>query len=137
MDVAKFLKAALDGDADAVRSYLDDGMDVNAQSAKGLTALMASAWQDDHVDVARLLLDRGADLDIRQASSGWTALTFAAVNAKENCLGLFFERGASLDEAAGDWKALMFAVQYRSRVTARMLLAQGAPPGVRCPLQHI
>lgn len=130
-DVSQFLKAALGGDEAVVRSCLDDGMDVNAQSAKGLTALMASAWQGDHVDVARLLLDRGADLGIRQASSGWSALTFAAVNGKVRCLALFFERGAVLDEAAGDWKALMFAVQYRSRDTARMLLEHGANANVR------
>ena len=130
MDEAAYLKAALQGDREAVQAYLDAGGDVNARSAKGMTALMCAAWQEDHADVARLLLDRGADLGIRQASSGWTALTFAAVNGKERCLALFFERRAKLDESAEDWKALMFAVQYRSRATARMLLAHGANPNV-------
>lgn len=131
MEIPGFLRAAVRGDLDAVRDGLDRGQDVNAQSAKGMTALMCSAWQADHVDVARLLLDRGADLKLRQPSSGWTALTFAAVNGKERCLALFFERGATLDEGAGDWKALMFAVQYRSREAVRMLLARGADANCR------
>ena len=131
MEVSEYLRAAARGDVDAVRDGLDRGVDVNAQSAKGMTALMCAAWQGDHVDVARLLLDRGADPAIRQPSSGWTALTFAAVNGKERCLALLFERGATLDEAAGDWKALMFAVQYRSGKTAQMLLARGAEPNAR------
>jgi ankyrin repeat protein len=131
VDVSQFLRAAMRGDVDAVRSALDAGMDADAQSAKGMTALMCSAWQGDHVEVARLLLDRGADLTVRQEFSGWTALTFAAVNGKQQCLDLFFERGATLDEPAGDWKALMFAVQYRSRATARTMLEHGADPNAR------
>ncbi len=131
MSTAEFLKAAARGDVDEVRRRLEAGTDVDTQSAKGMTALMCAAWQGDHVDVARLLLDRGADATLRQPSSGWMALTFAAVNGKERCLALLFERGSVLDEPAGDWKALMFAVQYRSRATARMLLEHGANPNAR------
>ena len=131
MEVADYLKAAVRGDLEAVRRALDQGLPVDSTSAKGMTALMGAVWQDDHVDVARLLLDRGADMTIRQPSSGWTALTFAAVNGKARCLQLLLDRGATLDEDAQDWKALMFAVQYRSRETARMLLVHGADPNVR------
>ncbi len=129
-DHASFLRAAFDGDAAFVSRCIADGADVNRPNAKGMTPLMMAAWQHDRDQVARILLDHGADLTARQPSSGWSAATFAAVNSGPRCLALFFERGHRLDPVA-DWKALMFAVQYRSRVTATMLLDSGFPPDPR------
>lgn len=124
-------QAALRGDTDTVRALLADGVPPDEPSAKGMTALMAAAYQGDHVECVRTLLDAGAQPTVRQASSAWTAVTFAAVNGSEQCLALFLEQGVEFDLEAGDWKMLHFATQYRSRDNVARLLAAGFPPDAR------
>lgn len=121
-DAAAFRKACVAGEAAAVRRGLDAGCDPSAANAKGMTPLMLAVWQHDAVDVVEMLLDAGADTSPRQESSNWSAATFAAVNGKLESLRLLLARGASVD---GDWKALHFAVQYRSRETVPVLLDAG------------
>ena len=128
MDSAAFRQACFRGDAGAVRRGLAEGCDPSAANAKGMTPLMLAAWQGDHAEAAAALLDAGAAIDATQPSSGWSASTFAAVNGREQTLRLLLARGAAV---AGDWKALHFAVQYRSRATVPILLAAGADVGVR------
>lgn len=124
MEQSDWMKAAFAGDLEGVRAGLLAGIDVDARTQKGMTALMMAAWQHDRVEVAEVLLEAGADLGIRQESSGWTATTFAAVNGGEKCLRLFLDQGVDL-RGKEDWKALVFAVQYRSHATVRMLLEAG------------
>lgn len=53
----RFITAASDGDLDAVKAYLKDGLDVNSQDWDKLTALVAAASQG-HLKVVKLLLDK-------------------------------------------------------------------------------
>lgn len=55
----RFITAASDGDLDAVKTYLKDGLDVNSQDWDKLTALVAAASQG-HFKVVKLLLDKVA-----------------------------------------------------------------------------
>lgn len=57
MYVFRFITAASDGDLDAVKAYLKDGLDVNSQDWDKLTALVAAASQG-HLKVVKLLLDK-------------------------------------------------------------------------------
>lgn len=55
----RFITAASDGDMDAVKAYLKDGLDVNSQDWDKLTALVAAASQG-HIAVVKLLLDKAS-----------------------------------------------------------------------------
>lgn len=126
-----YLKAAFHGDLEGVRSYVEAGEDINVTNRAGMSALMLAIWQDGHRNVVDYLLERKIDLTIRQQSSGWRALTFAAVNQYTEILRQLFQHGDTLDENAGDWKALHFAVQYRSAETIPILIANGADVNYR------
>lgn len=128
MDVSDFLKACAAGDLAKVRAGLDGGVDVNCRSAKGLTPLMAAVWTADRDEVVRLLLERGADVAAEQPSNAWTALTYAAVNARTKSLAILAALPSARKLAQSDWKALHYAVQYRSPEGVRVLLSLGAPP---------
>lgn len=53
----RFITAASDGDVDAVKAYLKEGLDVNSQDWDKLTALIAAASQG-HMSVVKLLLEK-------------------------------------------------------------------------------
>jgi len=128
METADFRKACLGGDLAGARAGLAAGCDASAANAKGMTPLMLAVWQQDAVDLVAALLAAGADVAAHQPSSGWTAATFAAVGGRTESLRLLLAHGASVVD---DWKALHFAVQYRSRDTVPILLAGGADVNVR------
>jgi len=128
IDPTAFRRACFDGDVGAVGAGLAAGCDAAAANAKGMTPLMLAVWHGDHVDVVRALLAAGAPTGAAQPSSGWTAATFAAVNGRVASLHFLLSRGA---DVRGDWKALHFAVQYRSPDTVPLLLAAGTPIDIR------
>jgi uncharacterized protein len=61
------LEAARTGDRSRVAALLDGGVDVNAQSRYGVSALGFAA-ERGHFDVVRLLVERGARVDIPTTS---------------------------------------------------------------------
>ncbi len=71
----------------------EKGIDINAMSKKGITALMLASGGED-IDAVRNLLNYGADPDMKSAK-GSTALTFAAVNDRDDIVKLLLRRGAA------------------------------------------
>lgn len=67
--------AAGSGNLEAMRHYLDVGIDPNTASSSGMTPLMDAAM-NGQTDAVRLLLERGADPAL-QLDSGTTALDLA------------------------------------------------------------
>src|SRR4051812_34252850 len=65
--------AARKGDAAAVKTLLDEGVDVNTKYRYGATALLY-ACDAGHIDVVKVLLDKGADLTIKDTFYGFTPL---------------------------------------------------------------
>jgi ankyrin repeat protein len=71
-----FLDAAMDGEAELVKEFLEKGVDVNvAYDEEGINALMQAA-AGSHVEVVKILLAAGADGDAK-AGEGMTALLVA------------------------------------------------------------
>ena len=58
------IAAARAGDADRVRSLLEQDADVHARDATGATALVAAAY-GNHLDAARALIEAGADVNAK------------------------------------------------------------------------
>jgi len=64
----QLIAAAERGDVDAVRNLLTQGANINAQDARGRTAIMA-ATHKNQVEVVRALIELGADINVRDNRS--------------------------------------------------------------------
>ncbi len=94
--------AARTGDLRLIKWLLDQGVDINATSRSGETALMAAAWAGQ-VQAAKLLLERGADVDAKNIS-GRTAMDYARGPRLRPVLDLLYGHRESLTR--GGAKAL-------------------------------
>ena len=74
-----FVQSAEKGDLKAIQLFLSAGIDCNAQSATGMTALMAAS-RHGRIDVVNKLLEQKVNVDA-QGKQGTTALMLAAENA--------------------------------------------------------
>ena len=74
--------AARKGDAAAVRTLLDEGVDVYTKFRYNSTALIY-ACDHGHVEVVKLLLDRGADMNVKDTFYGFTPLMLATSPAQK------------------------------------------------------
>ncbi|MDF1549571.1 MAG: ATP-binding protein [Bacteroidales bacterium] len=61
----KLLKAASEGDFEAVKKSLEDGADINACDSSGKTALMMTINTDDANTIVNYLMDSGANVSLR------------------------------------------------------------------------
>ena len=108
-----FVRSAENGDAKAFQLFLDAGIDCNAQSSTGLTALMAAS-KNGRIDLVKKLLDQKVKIDA-QGKDGVTALMLAADSNQFDIVKLLLEKNAdpNLEDQSG-WTALMKAVYQGS-----------------------
>ena len=80
----EWFRAAEQGHTEVILAYLDRGIDINARGDhdgfRGVTALML-AVNGRRIETIEVLIRRGADLRI-EVDWGWTAMTFAAIQAR-------------------------------------------------------
>ncbi len=91
---ADLFYAARIGDLDAVKSYLDKGIDVNAKGKEGLTALI-EASQEGKKETIELLLSKGADINAK-TDYGLTALIGASQEGRQDVVQLLLTKGAEV-----------------------------------------
>jgi hypothetical protein len=90
---AQLIEAAGMGDTEAVRSLLQEGVDVNTKNEVfGYTALILAARQG-HADTVRVLLENGADVNTADRY-GSTALRWAEKNGHAEVVNLLKKAGA-------------------------------------------
>jgi ankyrin repeat protein len=99
------MKAAWRGDADAVTSLLNGGMDVNSKAAGGITALMFAAWSG-RLATVQALLARGAEINT-QTVAGSTPLMFAAATGHTAIVQVLLDGGATVSTAARNGRTAM------------------------------
>lgn len=105
-------------------------LDLNAQGANGVTALMLYVWRERE-DVVPQLLKRGAKLDL-QDSGGDTALHGAAHRGNARITEMLLAKGANpnvKNKVGGT--PLMWAAIYDHEDVARLLLEKGADPDLK------
>ena len=121
----RLVDAAARQDWQQLRALLDEGADVNAPRADGVTALLwAAHW--DEVEIVEVLLRAGADPDAAD-DHGVTPLMRASENAGVDVARALLGAGADPDAAQGSGlTALMLAAGTGSRDVVRALLAHGA-----------
>jgi ankyrin repeat protein len=118
-----FVRSAEKGDLKAVELFLAAGIDVNAQNASGLTALMAAA-KNGRMEVVTKLLDQKVNVDA-QSKQGVTALMLAAENNQSEIVNLLLKKNAdpNLQDQTG-WSALMKAVYQGNAKCVEALAAR-------------
>ena len=117
-----WIAAAVEGDAQAVAAWLDEGGEVDAGWAErnDTTLLMAAAWGGQEA-VVRMLLQRGASVNLQDSLDG-TALMGAAVNGHTTMVQVLLDAkaDASLQDEDG-YTALMLAEQEKHTATVQLL----------------
>ncbi len=116
---AEFLAAASRGDAAAVKSFLDRGVDVNAKTRYGATAL-SYASDKGHAEVVKLLLERGADPNVTDSFYGETPLGWALMRSHTDIIKLLIGNGAN-----GKERVLIRAVRDGDAEIVKMVLERG------------
>ncbi len=112
-------EAAGRGDVGAVRRLLAEGVDVNAKTRYGATAL-SFACDKARLEVVALLLEKGADVNVKDRFYGATPLGWAVDRGAAEIALLLVQKGAA--EPA---TALELAVKKKDARLARAVLARG------------
>jgi hypothetical protein len=76
-----FIKSAREGNAAAVSLFLDAGMNIEAKTKEGQTALMVAALED-HAETVKILLENGADVNAKNRFNGTASLFIRASSVR-------------------------------------------------------
>lgn len=101
----EFFAAARKGDAAAVKALLDKGVNVNAKTRYGATAL-SYACDRANVDLVKLLVERGADVNAKDTFYGEVPLGWALGKGNVEIVKLLLDKGAT-----GVDRALMSGIE--------------------------
>jgi len=128
---ASFVEAAMNGNRDAVRALLKDGVDVNTTQADGMTALHWAAQKGD-VELAKVLLYASANLKATTRIGGYTPLLIASKNGDAAMIETLTQAGADVNAttmngttplmlaaAAGKPAAVMALIDHGANVNAK------------------
>jgi ankyrin repeat protein len=107
-----------------VKLLIDSGADVNAQSKKGSSALIAACMRDNE-QCARLLIEKGADIEARTAV-GDSSISLATWKNATKAAKLLISHGAEISRADqfGDI-VLIDAIKNRNEELSRAFLDKG------------
>lgn len=96
--VALAMDLARDGEAPALREFLDHGLPVDVQNEAGDTLLMLAAYHG-HADTVAMLVERGADVDLCNGR-GQCPLAGAIFKGERAVVQVLLGAGADLDVGA-------------------------------------
>ena len=128
---SSFVECAKKGDIEAVKLFLDEGMDVNAVNQRGQTALIRAA-EYQRTDVVTLLLEKGADVEFIGERHQRTALMEAAGSGNCVIIKQLSQKGADVN--AKDYESntpLHLACMYGHVEAVRLLIDLGAKPDIQ------
>ena len=119
-------------DLAALRTLVRDGVEVDARTSAGDTALHWAAHHDD-LAAADLLIEAGADVSATNRY-GVAPIALASLNGSAAMLGRLLDAGADPNTTqTGGETALMTAARTGRAAAVRLLLSRGADPDRREP----
>ncbi len=126
-----FVDAAMNGNREAVRALLKDGVDVNTTQADGMTALHWAAQKGD-VELAKMLLYASANLKATTRIGGYTPLLIASKNGDAAMIDTLTQSGADANASTMNGTTpLMLASAAGKPAAVTTLLARGANVNTR------
>ncbi len=121
----ELLRAAKEGDVDAIQARLADGAPVDGRDKLGRTALH-HALDKGQVDAARALVDAGAKVDAPDKLAN-TPLHLAAELGSVTTARWLIEQGADVNARGHDgWTPLHLAASWGAKEVAKLLIEHGA-----------
>ncbi len=106
-----FIEAVYSSNFEAIQTAIANGVNVNAFSEQGETALYIAAQRGD-VETIRILLQAGADCEIRDENNEWTPLMEAARSGEVEIITTLIDAGADVNAKTekDGFTALMIAI---------------------------
>ncbi|GIV30361.1 MAG: hypothetical protein KatS3mg028_1427 [Bacteroidia bacterium] len=124
-----FFKSIENGEKELVASFLNAGMDPNAEynvEYYNIRTALMHALANGHKEVAELLIQHGADVNAKN-NYGETALMWAARHGHKEVAELLIQHGADVNAKDEDgWTALMYALANGHKEVAELLIQHGA-----------
>ena len=118
--------ALIQGDIEQVERFLDEGTQVDARDAEGITALMYASYHGQE-SIVNLLIERGANINASEYVDGRTALMDSSINGQSEMVELLLNRGADINaKSSTGWTALMWAVERKHNEVVDLLVDRGA-----------
>ena len=114
------IAAAKLSEAEALKSGLAQGADIERRDCDGMTALMCAA-EAASVECLAVLIQTGADVD-GVDREGSTALMLAAQSRSEACIGLLVEAGADLEAKDKNGRDVVYWAARRALPEAARML---------------
>ena len=121
---SKVFAAAREGDADALKQWLGQGLPVNLRNHNGDTLLMLASYHE-HPRATQVLLEHGADAQILN-ERGQSPLSGAAFKGNVEITQLLLNHGAQVDVHGEDGRTpMMFAAMFNRTDIREILLREG------------
>jgi len=126
-------EAAADGDVEAVKSMIAQGVDVNRREDSFRKTALHRATMSGHREIVRLLINHGAQLDAKDGWPGGTPLHYAAEKGHKEAVELLIARGANINSIGGSRNEtpLHYAARNGQKATVELLIANGADINAR------
>ncbi|XP_035671721.1 ankyrin repeat and SOCS box protein 5-like [Branchiostoma floridae] len=124
-DAKKMVQAAMNGDTQTVRRYLDKGVDINA-SWNHRTALLV-ACRRSKADTVQFLLSAGADVNHVPGighTVSQTALIQAAEEGQPNIINLLLSHGADVNKTDRWRYSALLSAASKGHVTSQEILIE-------------
>ena len=90
----RLLQDVVNEDLDKIHRLVDDGVDMEAKDASGLTPLSMAALRG-YLTIVKFLVGRGADMETRDGH-GWTPLSLAAYSGNLDVVKFLVNHGADM-----------------------------------------
>lgn len=130
-DLSNFFTLVQVDNANAVKSMIAKGVDVNARDPRSGETAMIVALREDSMNVFNALVtDPRAQLELA-APNGNTALMMAAFKGNKPAALALLERGAAVNRQG--WSPLHYAAAGGAPDIARILIDRGAALNARAP----
>jgi serine/threonine-protein phosphatase 6 regulatory ankyrin repeat subunit B len=125
-----FRSAAGSGNLDAVKEFLNDGVDVNSSSNRGYTALISASLRG-HTAIVNILLENGADVNARD-NDGDSPLMASISKGHTDVAKLLLGNGADVNmkDRQGITPLIKAAGKGNTEIV-RILLIKGADVNAR------
>ncbi|MEL3913643.1 ankyrin repeat domain-containing protein [Treponema pedis] len=100
MNIDEFIKAAKKNNIECIKTYLQNGFDINAQDKDGFTAVMEAA-EFGYEDLFWFLIEQGADVLIK-ADYNFSIIHAVGLGGNKKMLDYVLSQGACIDEKITD-----------------------------------